>query len=117
MGRGGSYASDKENRNLQVRSMVAVSTTKAKADNVQVQHVEGRSIGAMAMTTRPNAPIPSPKARRNHSDGSAGTATSPDSERRMFRMVRKLTFQRPHHKDGRGKGRGGNWHRECGEAI
>jgi hypothetical protein len=117
MGRGGSYASDKENRNLQVRSMVAVSTTKANADNVQVQHVETRSIGAMAMSTLPNAPIPSPKARRNHSDGSTGTATSPDSERRMFRMVRKLTFQRPHHKDGRGKGRGGNWHRECGEAI
>lgn len=98
MGRSGSYASDKENRSLQ---------TKSLASKTAVQHVETQVFAS--------APIPSPKARRNNSDGPQ--ATSPDSQRRMFRMVRKLTFQRPHHKDGRGKGRGGDWMQGCGEAL
>lgn len=59
----------------------------------------------------PSSPSPSPKLaclRRKSS-----TSTTADSiaggQKKISRIVRRLTFHRPHHKDGQGKGRGGDW--------
>ena len=109
MGRGQSFASDKENR-----AVAAAPDLANKGKQADVLHVETRQFAEMAINS---AAVPMPKSKRSHSDGPSATEQPGQNQTRMFRMVRKLTFQRPHHKDGRGKGRGGDWIQDCGEAI